>query len=142
MWITIYCDASFRGEETGWGCWIKSPTCRIVKSGTSTGPSCSASAEMLAALESIKLALLNHEEKIEGILLNSDCLCVVENLNFKNHQKTTKNTKIMEYKTQILQLIQSRNIKIRTKHVKGHQKDKSIRTYLNNQVDKISRPSK
>lgn len=138
MWITVYCDASFKNNTTGWGCWIKSSQERIIKSGTSKDPICSVSSEMFAVLKSIQLVLKHHED-VTGIFINSDCLSVVQQLNFKNHHKKTKNIKINEYKEQILKLIKEKSIKIKTKHVKGHQPNYNVRNYLNNQVDKISK---
>lgn len=138
MWITLYTDASFKQLTTGYGLWIKSSQQRIIKSGISRKPTCSTSAEMFAAWQGIKLVIKTHPH-ISGILLNSDNQYVVNSLNFKNHSIPCKNLLIESFRQEIFKLLKKYNFKIRTKHVKGHQKSTNTKFYLNNQVDKLSK---
>ncbi len=138
MWITLYCDASYKKGFGGtWAVWIKCDKGRLVNSGDC--PSYvdnSISAEMYAAYEGIKQALKKWDD-VEGIQINSDCTTVCRA--FWPWSKKIKNASAKFIQERTLKLLKEKEILVRGKHVKGHQKPTTTRAYINGRCDDMAR---
>ena len=138
MWVTLYTDASYHPEKKlgGWAIWLKSAQGRIVRYGRCPKEINGAmSAEIYAAYVGIHMALRDWTD-VEGILVNSDNQAVCRGL--WEWSKPTADPIFNRIQLKIQQ--RTKDIKIRTKHVKGHQYfQKDVRAYLNNRCDRLSR---
>lgn len=135
MWVTLYTDASFR-TKGGWGIWLRSAKGRIVKSGECPGIiDDSAAAEMYAALKGIEICLENWIET-KGIQVNSDCLMVVNGL--YPWSKPIHRISIRVIQDRIREILNTKGVRVRCKHVKGHSGTGNTRSWLNDRVDKLA----
>jgi len=137
MWVTLYTDASFDGTTGSWAIWLRSEKGRIVKYGK-----CPAAvddnnaAEMYAALVGITVALRDWGPLV-GIQVNSDNQVVCSSL--WPWSKDNRHPTIHRLQTAIRKLAQENSIKLRTKHVRGHQRPTHTRAWLNNRCDRLAR---
>jgi len=115
---TVIVDASFcpAFKCGAWAAWVTMEGQRIIRAGVfKTNPENSIQSELWAAVNGVYLAVNSGAEEI---LVQSDCMFVVENL--KKH--------VGEYSALIA-----------TRHVKGHSNKKGKRYYVNRWCDKTSR---
>lgn len=135
MWVTLYTDASFRSTG-GWGIWLRSEKGRIVKSGECPATvDDSAAAEMFAAYVGIKICLEQWPDT-RGIQVNSDCLMVVNALYPWSHPIRRKS--IRSIQETIRDLLRTKDVRVRCKHVKAHSGTGNTRFWLNDRVDKLA----
>jgi ribonuclease HI len=136
MWVTAYTDASFNGHG-GWAVWLRSERGRVVRSGkcpdTIKDSMC---AEMYAIIMAIELALAEWKDT-KGIQLNTDCKSLVDRL--YPWSKPFLRDDLECLRLHAREITDAAGIRLRVKHVKGHSHGDGTRTYLNHQVDKISR---
>lgn len=136
MIYTIYTDASyhFSTKIAGVGFWIKCDDWSH-KGGTFfQNVEHSAEAELLAACYGIISAAnkIGREfNRSDLIILNSDCMYVVELFNGQKN-KMTDRAKAAKEKSRIA-LAKAR---IRTRHVKAHSFGQGVRSHVNNYCDK------
>ena len=140
MWVTLYTDASFNGTEGTWAIWLRSEKGRIVKSGK-----CPATvddnnaAEMYAVLVGVTVALREWAvtDKIFGIQINSDSHVVCTAL--YQWSKPNRHPTIARIQTKIRAILTEQDIRVRAKHVRGHQRSDNVRSWLNNRCDRMAR---
>lgn len=136
MWVTAYCDASFRNGRGFWAIWLKSQLGRIVRHGECPEwVDVNTAAEMWAAYTAIKVAK-EEFSGVTGVLVVTDCNSTSRFL----WPWSTKPSR--ESMRRIQQLVigfqEQRNLRIRTKHVKGHQSGNDTSAYLNRKVDELA----
>jgi ribonuclease HI len=137
MWVTAYTDASFRDGRGSWAVWLRSGEGRIVQKGqcppetdTSTG------AELYAVWMAVKLATESWPQTA-GVFINADCQAVLKAL--WPWSKELSRQSLSTLQKQIIDFTVQKNVKIRTKHVKGHQLSSNVRAYLNNRADALAK---
>lgn len=137
MWITIYCDASFKNGRSTGGYWIKSGDKRIVES-IDLDAKDSQMAELEIAEKAIYKAVQEHSSiKITGIHLVSDNMTVVKVYRYKAEMSNHK--EIRKFQQRIVEYFDAHEMRIKTVHQKGHQSGQTAGSYLNNAVDKKAR---
>jgi ribonuclease HI len=137
MWVTLYSDASFNGREGSWAIWLRSEKGRIVKSGKCpVAVDDNNAAEMYAALVGITVALRDWGP-LTGIQVNSDNQVVCTSL--YSWSKENRHPTILRIQTKIRQIVAESGVRIRTKHVRGHQRSDHTRAWLNNRCDRMAR---
>jgi len=139
MWVTAYTDASFRPEVNrgGWAVWLRSERGRVIRSGqcpSTIGDSMCA--ELYAIIMAIELTLAEWKDT-KGIQLNTDCKSLVHRLYPWSDPFTREDLEALRLHAR--EVTEAAGIRLRVKHVKGHSAGDGTRTYLNDQVDKISR---
>lgn len=139
MWVTLYTDASVSPSCSTWAVWARSEHGRIVE-----GDLCpshvrdSNVAELYAAKMGIELIFKQWSPivAITGIQINSDNSTVCSSL----YPWSTENSNqhIRAVQNEIREFLARNNIRVRLKHVKGHQRPDSVRQWLNARCDKIA----
>ncbi len=144
--ITVFSDASIRGEQVGCGYWLKSS--ETMKTGSLTtlrADTNSNEAELWGIWHAIEAARKHHEGLID-IVLQCDNITALACLHHTGHRwaRTSKLTagprrKMSPFEQSLVDKIN--NIqqigKIWLKHVKGHSGGCN-RTYVNNLTDKLA----
>jgi ribonuclease HI len=139
VWVTVYTDASFvrRPRSSGWAAWLKSERGRIVKSGP--GPdyiATSNEAEMAAIYAGVYLALRAWGDAVRGILVCSDCQSAMAHLAGEASSKRPGTARLA---AKFRELLAGRNVVLRWRWVKGHQrKDSSRPAWLNVACDRLA----
>lgn len=130
MRATVITDASFchKTKAAGWACWISADNGKTKKGGKfHKCPRTSQEAEYWAALNGVALAL---QVGAVDILLQSDCLSVVNKLN-RAAASSRVRTDLRKASFSL-----SRHT-LRCRHVKGHQSSSAgARFFVNNWCDK------
>lgn len=138
MWVTAYTDASFTNNCGGWSVWLRSERGRIVRSGVCpAGVRDSMCAELWAIIQAIEISVAEWKDSVKGIQVNTDCISLCDRL--WPWSKPFARKDLEELRSQAAAKIAAAGIKIKTKHIKGHGHGDGIRTYLNQQVDRMSR---
>lgn len=143
MIVTVMSDASFchTTGASGWGVWMKSLRGKFECGGNfkKTKPLNAGDAEAMAVSIAV-FAAFKSEIAIEGdkLLIQSDCLQVVDMLNGKAIKRSAITKKAIQY---TLKEVQKRKCTIEARHVKAHvSKEKGERrNYVNNVCDKLAR---
>lgn len=134
MWITIYTDASTKDGVSAGSYWIKSNHTRI-KESIKLFADNSHLAEFEIARKAIERAIVAHvDHTITGILLISDNMDVVHRYKFNAVKANNKHIRVNQ--TLVADLLKQNDIRIRTKHQKGHSKEKTVGAWINNHIDK------
>lgn len=117
--------------------WLRSERGRVVKSGkcpdTIQDSMC---AELYAIIMAMELALTEWKDT-KGIQLNTDCKSLVDRLYPWSPPFPREDLESLRLKAR--EISDNAGIRLRVKHVKGHSHGDGTRTYLNQQVDRISR---
>ena len=139
MWVTIYCDASYKEGKKAGAYWIKSDHKRLVEAVPLEVPHGDNNlAEVEIAAIAIKRAIDAHiDDSITGILLVSDNMLTVNVLRYGAPAANNKPIRAIQEK--VCLMLQLKKIRIRTKHQKGHMKGKGTGIYVNNRVDKLAK---
>lgn len=145
MWITVYTDASWKPNQNigGWGMWARSDFGLIKKKGRfPKWVKCSNTGEMTAVFLAVKeIAAIWTKHNIDGILVCTDSATAISYLKFdKDFKKENYNRKDWLFiREKLYQILDSHSIKIKFRHVKGHQSSSTKQGWLNNMVDGFSR---
>lgn len=138
VWVTAYTDASFVRDRGGWSVWLRSERGRIVRSGECPGHICdSMCAELWAVIQAVEISISEWKDSVKGIQLNMDCISLCDR--FWPWSRSFARHDLEALRMQVVETIKKADIRVRTKHVKGHSNGDGIRTYLNQQVDRMSR---
>lgn len=141
MLVTLYSDASYchTTKAVGIAYWLKSEMGRFVGQGSGILPQVN-HAEMAAVFMGISKALAIWDSTT-AFCVNSDNLYVVNALNCKAFKAadSINGRKINEIFIEIEKMKKHSNLKIYAKHVKAHTGGVDTRSYINRQVDKLSR---
>lgn len=140
-WVTVYTDASWCSpDKSGWSAWIRytEEPKRVIASGICPpGTKDSSIAELIAIYEGIMKAL-DTWPSITGVGVKSDCQIA---LRWADRSQKSDRRDVRPLVKQLHKVLKKRNVRLRCSWVKGHQNDKSVPTYLNNQVDALARKS-
>lgn len=143
MWVTIYTDASWFPEQNkgGWGFWAKSDKGRLTQHGElPKWVVCNNSAEMAAILIGIAEVLETWTNDVDGILVCTDSLTAIHYLKYRPDGVDELNRNDwLEIRKRLHGLLDTQRVKIKMRHVKGHQKSKTTQAWLNNKVDEFTR---
>lgn len=143
MWVTIYTDASWfpEAEEGGWGFWAKSDKGRITNHGKlPPWVSCSNAAEIAAILIAVVEVFEAWPDEITGILVCTDSQVAMHYLRYRpNGTDSLKRDDWLEIRGLLYELLDSQEVKIKIRHVKGHQRSRTTQAWLNNKVDEFTR---
>lgn len=143
MWVTIYTDASWFPEtkEGGWGFWAKSSKGRITNHGKlPEWVNCSNSAEIAAILIGVIEVFEAWPDEITGVLVCTDSQVAMHYLRFRpNGVDGLKRNDWLKIRELLYELLDSQDVKIKIRHVKGHQKSRTTQAWLNNKVDEFTR---
>jgi hypothetical protein len=132
MWVTAYTDASVKDGKSSWSIWLKCSSGRIVRNGPCPKHiNSSTEAETFAAYQAVLTATKEWSD-VEGVQINTDSTGILGL--FWPWSKPSFNAVMREYQYKVWEL----KVKIRTKHVKGHYDDGSVRAYLNARVDNLA----
>jgi ribonuclease HI len=136
MLTTLYCDASFRDGRGGGAAYIRSNK-GVLR--WADGFSCSTAqeAEAFAMLVSTQFAVRNWPETKTLLIVNDNKSCVEYLWSFADIK--LKNPRVRKHLDDLLEYARKNKIKVRSKWVRSHQKDKSVQTWVNNHVDKIAK---
>lgn len=132
LWATLYTDASWCQDLGGaWAIWLRSEKGRIVQSGKCPPEIFDPTlAEFYAVLMGVQIA--SKAWAAQAVLINSDCMAVVQGLGSKYRWSSSKAVRRLQDK------ILRTGPLLRTKHVKAHTRGQDIRSYLNRQVDRLA----
>lgn len=137
MWVTAYTDAGFKKGKGTWAIWLRSELGRVVECGKCPDfVDTSTSAELWAAWTAV-LRARETWSSTRGVLVNSDCLTVVEALR-PDACKEYNRDSFSSVRRLVFEFLELHEMRIRTKHVRGHGNGKNVRSYLNNQVDLLT----
>lgn len=137
--MTLYTDASF-GLSSSWAIYLRSEKGRITKSGKCPQTvDDSNAAEMYAALVGITVAIRDWGP-LTGIQINSDSRVVCGSL--YPWSPENRHPTIRRIQTEIRRIIKEAGIKIRAKHVRGHQRSVDTRAWINNRCDSMARKAR
>jgi ribonuclease HI len=120
-----------RYEKAGWSVWLRSDRGRVVLKGECP-PDIrdSTMAELYAAVQAVELAKQSWPET-SAVLLNMDSTGAINKIT----GRVGDSGKLLP----LLRRLHSHGLKIRCKHIRGHRPSgDSVRTYLNQQVDKLA----
>lgn len=129
-WATLYTDYSGLG---GWAIWARSDYGRIVRNG-STDIDDSSAGELFAILQGI-IIIKSEWREITGISVYTDSQVAVKIAKF-NAPKPRRDD-LVDLQLQIRQALGECFIKCTW--VKGHQKQNTVKAYLNGQCDRLAR---
>ena len=141
MWVTCYTDASwFDTKQKGAvAYWLRSDTGRIVSSRPCPPQvTCNNTAEMCAIVVGVRHAL-QEWRNTSGILVNTDSTVAISYLQFGADLSRLRREDWFVWRKWLYGLLDKRGCLVRFKHVKGHQCPNNVRSYLNTQVDSLSR---
>lgn len=135
MLVTIYTDASYSPEEgkSAGAAWIRSDK-GVLKLLDNYIASSSTHAEIIIAHRAIVKA---HKEwsNVSVVLVNTDSLNMCH-MTWPFHRARPKSKDIKKEVTAMTNFCRKRNIKMRFKHIKAHQKeDSGVGAFLNNWCD-------
>jgi ribonuclease HI len=135
MWVTCYTDASyvFKTKTAAYAFWLKSDKGRVKFSGCCPGwVADSNSAEAYAIYAALKRAVEEWPET-DGVLVVSDCDAAIRLC--WPWSKDSKSTCLRTVRKLIRSVKSRSGVDIRTRHVKGHQKNSTQSAWLNNWCD-------
>lgn len=136
MWVTLYSDASLREGISGWGVWLRSERGRIVEKGRCDDwVNDINAAELFAVYKALELTVAAWPET-KGMQVNTDNQVVLRSLwpwSPAHSHPTIKRAQDL-----VRELLKKHEIRVRTKHVKSHQKGDDVRSWLNNRCDKLA----
>ena len=135
-WITIFADASFCGQTgaAGWAGWIKhGPEMGLFIDGTfKQQPRDPGEAELLAMVKSFLYACKWLDPTAVRFSLQSDCKPALKELAVQRGR-----TPLSAHATRLLlDEAVARGLSLHFKHVKGHQKGITGRSWVNEECDK------
>jgi ribonuclease HI len=137
--ITIYTDASFRlHKKEAVVAWRGKCSFGSINGSKLISSHDVHHAEMMAILEGIKAAI-NQFPEVTGFFINSDnegCVKAFWDFGGRNHKCPAPAERPYKEIKEILFLYKKW---MRTKHVKAHTGQKDIRSYMNRQVDRMTR---
>ncbi len=139
MWVTLYTDASYDGNQAGWGVWVRHAQGRIVEKGRCpSGIQDSNAAELYAILMGAKIVLeqVHPIARVTGLLVNSDSQTALEIVKFG--ARPPRRVDFAQLQKAIVEPLDAENIRRRCKWVKAHQKSQDTRSWLNNAVDRLA----
>ena len=137
MWVTLYTDASFKNDQGTWAVWIRSNQGRIVLNGLCPKSVTNSLAAEAFAIHKGIAAIIEELTDVIGIHINSDCLSL--KTAFFPWGKDIKDKETLRIQTVVKKKIAENLIKIRFSHVKAHQRNDNVRSYLNNKCDLLAK---
>lgn len=136
MWVTLYTDASVSPKLSTWAIWARSEKGRIVEGGACPEHVTDSNVAELYAVQIGIETIVQQWSPVTGIQINSDSLTVCNAL--YPWSTTHNNLHIRAVQDKIREFLASKTIRVRLKHVKGHQRPDGVREYLNVRCDQIA----
>lgn len=139
MLVTIIADASYCHETgaAGYGYWVVCGRGRHIGSGSMKTPVANNnSAEMMALANALHQALgLQLIQPKDHVLLQSDCQAAIGGFIGNRHNITQEELGVAAY---LKALVAKAGVTVSFRHVKGHTKGKTPRTWVNNNCDALA----
>lgn len=146
MWVTCYTDASWHPDNKvgGWAYALVSNRGRHSKSGRCPKwVKCSNTAEFSAIVAGIYRALREWDD-VEGVSIHTDSQIAITYLRFYPYgvPENLKRKDWLGLRRKLWEIIEEHAIKVKFTHVKGHQRNCTVKAYMNNKVDDMSRKAR
>lgn len=134
VFLTAFCDASFRGGPSGFAYWIRDSERRLIGS-HSANLKTSTDAELMGVIAAIR-ACLDNFDPADILVVKCDCQAVVK---LFRPGGRTRHERSADLAKRAINSVNSVGMKLIVKWTKGHSTEKTPEAYLNDRVDVLAR---